>query len=73
LTKAIDYYLEQQPKKLLRKEHTSRAEVIEDSILLFLAEKGVLEPTLKSLGVQDAEIQSIIRHLKAEYGISPKS
>lgn len=73
LAKAIDLYIEKQPKKLLLKEHSNRAEIIQDAVLLFLALKGELEPTLKALQMEDSEIQSIVKHLKAEYDIPPKS
>jgi hypothetical protein len=72
--KILDVYLEQEQKKaVLYGKRKSKAQVVEDAILVLLSQKGVLEQVLKSVGVPDEEIQIAISRLKAEYDISPKS
>jgi hypothetical protein len=73
-TKILNAYLEQEQRKaVLYVKRKSKAQIVEDAILILLAQKGVLEQVLKSVGVPDEEVQRTVSRLKAEYDISPKS
>ncbi len=72
--KILEAYLQQEQKKaVLYGKRSSKAQVVEDAILILLAQKGVLEPILQAVGVPIEEVRLIEQRLKAEYGISPKS
>jgi hypothetical protein len=73
-SKILEAYLEQEQKKaVLYGKRSSKAQVVEDAILVLLYQKGVLEQVLKAVGVPDEEVQRTKQRLKAEYDISPKS
>lgn len=70
----LENYLQQEQKKaMLSGKRSSKAQVVEDAILVLLAQKGVLEQVLQSVGVSTEEVQRTTQRLKAEYGICPKS
>jgi hypothetical protein len=70
----LDAYVQQEQRKgILYGKRVSRAKVIEDAILVLLAQKGALESVLESVGVPAEEVQRTIQRLKVEYDISPKS
>ncbi len=64
----IEKYIEEVSKKRLLSQ-PSKAQVVEDSILVFLEKQGILEQLLKSVGCLDEEVKSIRAHLKAEYDL----
>lgn len=69
----LDAFVEQEQKKsILSGKRKSRANTLEDAILLMVYQKGMLEQVLKELDVSDAEVQRTIQRLKVEYGIFPK-
>ena len=73
-SKILEAYLNQEQKKaVLYGKRSSKAQVVEDAILVLLSQKGVLEQVLQSVGVPDEEVQRTKQRLKAEYDISPKS
>lgn len=73
-SKILDSYLDQeQQKAVLYGKRTSKAQIVEDAILVLLAQKGVLEQVLRSVDVPNEEIQRTVQRLKVEYGTCPKS
>lgn len=72
--KILDIYLQQElSKAVLYGKRKSKAQIVEDAILLLLAQRGTLEQVLEAAGVPDVEVQRTIQRLRAEYDLEPRA
>jgi len=72
-SKILTAYIEQEQKKIvLSGKRKSKAQTIEDAILLLLERRGVFEKVLTECGVPIEEIERTKQRLKIEYGNAPK-